>query len=200
VERLIGVLGGTFDPPHAGHLLLAKRAHKALKLDKVLWVVTPSPPHKLNMSISPLSARIKMVEQSIHSLPAFELSNADISRPAPHYAVGTLHWLRDHYPGRKFAYLMGSDSLMDLPNWHDPIKFINLCEILAVMHRIGTMVNMEELEKGLPGITSKTFFLEGVQDEISAFDIRKRVRKGEAYDELVPANVAEIIEHLGLYT
>ena len=200
MERLIGVLGGTFDPPHRGHLLLAQKAHKALDLDKVLWVVTPSPPHKLNMPISPLSARIRMVEKSIDSFPAFEISDADSSRPTPHYAVGTLKWLKDLHPGRKFAYLMGSDSLQDLPRWHAPLEFIKLCEIVAVMHRIGSVVDLVELEKELPGITSKTLFLQGVKYEISAITIRKRVRNGEAYAHFVPAGVAEIIRNLGLYT
>ncbi len=200
MERIIGVLGGTFDPPHTGHLLLAKRAQNVLNLDKVLWVVTPSPPHKLNLLISPLSARIRMVEQSIRTIPAFELSNADSNRSAPYYAVGTLQWLRDHHPGRKFAYLMGSDSLRELPSWHAPLEFIKLCEIIAVMHRIGSVVNLEELEKNLPGITSKTILIEGAQDEISAITIRQRVRSGEAYADLVPAGVADIIENLGLYT
>lgn len=196
---LVGVLGGTFDPPHIGHLVLADIGSWALDLGKVLWVVTAQPPHKPDTPISSIEDRITMVEMVIGDDPAFELSYADIDRPGPHYAIETLRWLGERYNGVDFAYLMGADSLMDLPTWHDPMGFLDICGVLGVMRRPGVEVDMLELEYKLPGVTGKVTFFDAPLIGISGQDIRRRVRNREPFRYLLPQGLVEFIEEKGLY-
>jgi nicotinate-nucleotide adenylyltransferase len=196
---LIGVLGGTFDPPHMGHLILADIGKWVLELERVLWVVTAQPPHKPDAPISPIEDRIAMVEMTIMDNPAFELSLADIERPGPHYAIDTIRWLAERYQGAHFAYLMGADSLNDLPTWHNPLGFLEVCGVLGVMRRPGIEVNMQALESELPGVTGKVTFFDAPLIGCSARDIRRRVRNGEPFRYLLPPGIANFVEEKGLY-
>ena len=105
----LGVFGGTFDPPHIGHLILAAEALDQLQLDKVLWLLTPFPPHKISQSITPLLQRLQMLQAALVDEPRFELSRLDIDRPPLHYAVDTLALLRQNVPSAQLVYLMGED-------------------------------------------------------------------------------------------
>ncbi len=196
---LIGVFGGTFDPPHYGHLNLATSASIALGLEKVLWVVTALPPHKPGVPITPLAARVAMVEATIGEDPRFELSKADIDRPGPHFALDTMRWLKERDPGGDFLYLMGEDSLRDLPTWHEPQRFLEVCEALGVMRRPEVEVDLDALERILPGIRAKARFFEAPLIACSSREIRRRVRDGEAFRHLVPRAVADIIDQSRLY-
>jgi nicotinate-nucleotide adenylyltransferase len=196
---LVGVLGGTFDPPHIGHLVLADIGRWALDLEKVLWVVTANPPHKPDVPISSIEDRIAMVEMATGDDPAFELSYADIERPGPHYAIDTLRWLTERYDDKDFVYLMGADSLMDLPTWHDPMGFLDICGVLGVMRRPGVEVDMLELESILPGVTGKVTFFDAPLIGISGQDIRRRVRNREPFRYLLSQGLVEFIVEKGLY-
>jgi nicotinate-nucleotide adenylyltransferase len=196
---MIGVLGGTFDPPHLGHVALAKSAHSSLKLARVLWVVTADPPHKPNDPISPVEDRLAMVRAAVQGSPGFEISRVDIDRPAPHYALDTMKILRGHYPDTRLAYLMGSDSLRDLPKWHEPDRFMEACDLLVVLRRPEADPDLEQLAATLPGIIAKLEMLPPPIVDISAQDIRRRVRLGEPYSHLVPSGVAKIIIARNLY-
>jgi nicotinate-nucleotide adenylyltransferase len=196
---LIGVLGGTFDPPHMGHLVLADTGRWALKLERVLWVVTAQPPHKSDTPISSVEDRIAMVEMTIVDNLAFELSHADIERPGPHYAIDTLRWLAERDQGVQFAYLMGADSLKNLPTWHDPLGFLNECSVLGVMRRPDIEVDMQKLESELPGVTGKVTFFNAPLIGCSGRDIQRRVRNREPFQYLVPPGIADFIEEKGLY-
>ncbi|OGO17353.1 MAG: nicotinate (nicotinamide) nucleotide adenylyltransferase [Chloroflexi bacterium RBG_16_48_8] len=196
---LIGVLGGTFDPPHIGHLILADEGRDALGLEKVFWVLTPSPPHKLNQTLTPLEYRLRMVQETIKDNPAFQLSEADIHRSPPHYSVGTMEWLAEHHPDLRFVFIMGSDSFRDLPTWHEPHRFVKLCAGLGVMQREGVVLDLEAIEREIPGISAKTHFFDVPMIGISGNDIRERVREGAPYRYLVPHGVSEIIHQVGLY-
>lgn len=199
MARLTGVFGGTFDPPHHGHRILADEARHAFGLEKVLWVVTALPPHKPGRPISPIEVRVQMVQAAIAGDPGFELSRADIDRPGPHYTLDTLRWLSDRSPGMDWVYLIGSDSLHDLPTWHEPLKILDACAFLAVMERPGVDVDFDQLERDLPGIRQKARFFVAPWVEISGREIRDRVCEGRAYRYLVPPGVPEIIEHHRLY-
>jgi len=199
MARLIGVLGGTFDPPHIGHLTLAYFGRRILDLHQVLWVVTAVPPHKPAEPITPIEYRAAMVQAAIDVIPYFELSRADMDRPGPHFAIDTLRWLVENYQGDDFIYLMGADSLNDLPKWHDPEGFLEICTKLGVMERSGVVVDMHTLEVDLPGISKKVHFFDVPLVECSARDIRRRVSEGEPFRHLVPPRVAEIIVNKGLY-
>jgi nicotinate-nucleotide adenylyltransferase len=195
---LTGVFGGTFDPPHLGHLILADEARVTLGLERVLWVVTGDPPHKSDRSISQAKLRWEMVQAAIGDTPAFECSSVDLDRPGPHYAVDTLHQL--HQEGHQnLAYIMGSDSLHDLPSWHEPLALVAACDIIGVMRRQGAQLDLDELERKLPGLRDKVRLFEAPFIGISGHDIRQRVSDGRAFWYLVLPRVGEVIEKNGLY-
>ncbi len=195
----IGIFGGTFDPPHLGHLILAAEAYYQLGLARLLWVLTPTPPHKPGIPISPLEDRLILVQAAIASDPSFELSRVDIERQPPHYALDTVLLLKDQYPTSELIYLMGGDSLHDLPTWHRPGEFVAACDTLGVMRRPGYPIDLTSLENVLPGITAKTCFVETPLVDISSSDIRCRVAAGEPFRYFVPKEVWELIEARNLY-
>jgi nicotinate-nucleotide adenylyltransferase len=199
MARLVGVLGGTFDPPHIGHLILADEGRAALGLEKVFWVLTPFPPHKSDQNITSLEFRLMMVEETIKENPHFHLSKADIDRPPPHYSVGTMEWLASHHPDLSFIYLMGSDSYQNLPSWHEPRKFVELCAGLGVMRRRRAAIDAATIENEIPGISAKTQPFDAPLISISGRDIRQRVRNGAPYRYLVPHGISEIIQKYQLY-
>ena len=106
-KRRLGIFGGTFDPPHMGHLILAAEARDQLALDLTIWVLTPDPPHKQGKDIASLEHRLAMVELAMADDPGFLLSHVDIDRPGPHYALDTVNLLRKEYPEDELIYLMG---------------------------------------------------------------------------------------------
>ncbi|OGO13214.1 MAG: nicotinate (nicotinamide) nucleotide adenylyltransferase [Chloroflexi bacterium RBG_16_47_49] len=195
----IGILGGTFDPPHIGHQILAAEALEQLKLDQVLWLLTPHPPHKKKRKITPIAHRLRMVELAIKGDSKFTLSRIDIDRQPPHYAVDTMSLLRDQAPGDEFYYLMGLDSLNDLLTWHRPANFVELCHGIAVMMRQGDILNLSRQEAKIPGLEAKLHLLQTPIIEISAKEIRKRVESGEQYRYFLPEKIYRYIADNRLY-
>ena len=195
----LGIFGGTFDPPHVGHLILAMEAYDQLNLDKVLWVLTPNPPHKIGKLITPANDRLRMINASIAQDAAFVLSRVDIDRPGPHYMSETVNLLHQQFPDAELVFLMGGDSLHDLPTWHEPKEFIKECDRLGVMHRVGEKINLEFLESALPGISLKVEFIEAPILEISSKKIRQLVSQEKPYRYYLLPNVYEIIQTNGLY-
>ncbi|PKN97067.1 MAG: nicotinate (nicotinamide) nucleotide adenylyltransferase [Chloroflexi bacterium HGW-Chloroflexi-4] len=177
----IGLFGGTFDPPHVGHLILAEECRTQLNLDLLLWAVTDNPPHKRYANVSPVEERVKLVEKAICGNPAFLLSRIDIDRPGPHYAIDTMNLLRKEYPDSKLFYLMGGDSLHDLPSWVRPQDFLRICDGIGVMRRHEDKVDLESLEKVLPGISNKVSIVDAPILEISSKQIRQRIADNEGY-------------------
>ncbi len=195
----IGILGGTFDPPHKGHLALARAAWRELALEQVLWVLTPAPPHKGHQEVAALEHRLAMVQRILRNEPAFCLSRVDVDRPPPHYAVDTLRLLAQQYPGVGLVYIMGGDSLRDLPLWWQAAEFVSLCRYLAVLPRPGVQVDLPALDCRLPGLAARVHFLEAPLLEISSSEIRRRIRAGESVRGLVPAAVERYIRQHRLY-
>jgi nicotinate-nucleotide adenylyltransferase len=195
----LGVFGGTFDPPHHAHRILAAEALEQLGLKRVLWVLTPDPPHKVDASITPLEQRLEMLKAALAGEERFELSRVDIERPPPHYALGTLQALHQQYPRSRLVFLMGGDSLRDLPSWHEPLAFLDACDELGVMRRSNDRLDLESLEKLLPTLKLKLRWIETPLLEISASWIRQRAGAGKAYRYYVPEAVYRIIEAHGLY-
>jgi nicotinate-nucleotide adenylyltransferase len=195
----LGVFGGTFDPPHIGHLILAEEALYQLGLDLVLWVLTPNPPHKGNRIISPLEVRLPLLQAAIQDQPRFLLSRIDIDRPPPHYAVDTLRLIQEQYPAASLSYLIGGDSLRDLPQWHAPANLLRLCSSLGVMQRPGGQVDLSALEINLPGITAHIRWIEAPLLEISATQIRKKIKSGQAYQFYLHPAVVQLIQERNYY-
>ncbi len=194
-----GIFGGTFDPPHVGHQILAAEAAAQLELERVLWVLTPNPPHKLAQSISPDRVRLRLVRAAAARNPLFEVSTIEFERPGPHYAVDTLDALALRYPGAALFYLMGGDSLRDLPTWYQPREFLARCSGVGVMRRPEDDIDLAVLERVLPGVTARVHFVDSPLLEISASGIRARVAAGLPYRYYVPPAVYRLIERLQLY-
>jgi len=195
----VGVFGGTFDPPHMGHLILAAEAVHQLSLDRLLWVLTQDPPHKHGHMIRPWEARLAMVRLAIAGDPAFEISRVDIDRPGPHYAVDTMNILSRQIPRTELFYLIGGDSLRDLPTWHQPRQFLQACAGLGVMRRPGDLINLDVLEGVLPGISSRVHFITAPLLEIASSDIRERIACGRPFRYYLPPAVYQYILETNLY-
>jgi nicotinate-nucleotide adenylyltransferase len=192
----IGIFGGTFDPPHIGHLILAAEAFAQLGLDRLLWVLTPDPPHKQDHSITPLPHRLEMVRLSLADAPQFEFSTVDMDRPGPHYALDTVRIIAAQNPGSNLVYLMGGDSLRDLPRWHRPGDFVAACQRIGVMRRPGDSIDLPGLDEQFPGLASKVCYVEAPLIDIAAHTIRARVAGGKPFRYfLLPGVYAYILAH-----
>jgi nicotinate-nucleotide adenylyltransferase len=195
----IGIFGGTFDPPHIGHLILAQEALEQLPLDQILWVLTPYPPHKTNQKISPLQDRMSMVLLAISENNRFKLSRIDIDRSPPHYAIDTVALLREKSPDDDFYYLMGADSVNDLTDWHTPERFVSICQGIVVMRRRGEKLETEKLETRFPGIKARLHLLDTPLIEISGTELRERVKRGKQIRYFVPDRIYHYILNHRLY-
>ena len=196
----LGIFGGTFDPPHLGHLILASEAQSQLGLDRVLWVLTAGPPHKSGQVLTSLEHRLDMLGAAIRDNPLFEISRVEIDRTPPYYALETVRILTQAYPGDALLYLMGGDSLRDLPSWHKPLEFVQACDAIGVMRRPGEQADLESLELLIPGISRKLRFVEAPLLEIASSDIRERVAAGRPFRYYLPPAVFQIILDRKLYT
>ena len=173
----LGVLGGTFDPPHYGHLTLAENGRVQLDLDRVLFAPAGQPPHKPDRPITPAHHRVAMVEAAIADNPAFALSRVDLDRPGPHYTVGMLALLRQEYPQAELFFLMGGDSLAQFLTWRDPAGVARQAR-LAVKRRPGRTSDLERLEHVVPGIRERLVWLDAPCLDVASSDLRRRVRAG----------------------
>lgn len=196
----IGIFGGTFNPPHIAHLVLADEACFQLSLDRLFWVLTADPPHKQGRPVLALQDRLDMLDAALASNPLFELSRVDIDRPAPHYAVDTMLLLKESYPADELIYLMGGDSLRDLHTWYKPRLFLEACHAIGVMRRPADQVDLPSIEQSIPGISSKVRFIHAPLLDISATSLRERITQGEPFRYYLPPPVYEIIRRRGLYS
>lgn len=195
----LGIFGGTFDPPHLGHLILAAEARYQLGLERILWVLTPNPPHKLDRELTPVETRLAMVIAAIDEEDEFELSRVDVDRNPPHFAVDTIDLLKALLPMARFTYLIGGDSLHDLPRWHEPLRLIESVEAIGVMRRPGDQIDLCELEEALPGVSEKIRWVDAPLLEISATEIRERASQGAPIEYYLPPRVFNIIRYQKLY-
>jgi nicotinate-nucleotide adenylyltransferase len=195
----LGILGGTFDPPHYGHLVLAENARAQLHLDRVLLVPAGQQPLKRDRDITPARHRAAMVEAAIAGNADFALSRVDLDRPGPHYTTDTLALLREKYPKADLFFLIGSDSLAQLGAWHDPAGILQRAW-LAVMLRPGWEADLDELARTVPGIRERLTWLDAPCLDISATDLRRRARQGLPLRYLLPPAVEVYVRKYRLYT
>lgn len=195
----IGVLGGTFDPVHLGHLILAEEARYQLELKRILWVLTPEPPHKAGKTILRWEDRWCMLDQAVAGNKTFEMSDVDIQREPPYYAVDTMRLLKEEFPRDQLIYLIGSDSLNDLPEWQQPRRLVDICDGLGIMIRPGITIDYPLLEEMLPGIQKKLIIMPAKSLDISSSNIRSRIASGHPYRYFLPPAVYDYIEENNLY-
>jgi nicotinate-nucleotide adenylyltransferase len=198
-RQQIGLFGGTFDPPHLGHLILASEAYSQLGLDRLLWILTPDPPHKQDQAITSIEHRLAMVNLAIEDNPSFELSRVELDRPGPHYTLDTVESIAEQYPDADITPIIGGDSLRDLPKWHRPKELLYACHWVGVMRRPGEAPNLDELERELPGISSKIHYVDAPLLEIASREIRSRIANGRPYRYYLPWPVYEYISQHHLY-
>jgi len=199
MTEFIGIFGGTFDPPHLGHLILAAEALNQLQLTRVLWVLTPQPPHKPERPITPLPQRLEMLKRALGSAPGFELSTIESDRPGPHYTLDTIDLLQAKFPSARLVLLFGGDSLRDLPTWRRPDEIITAVNAFGVMRRPGDEIDLPTLERSLPGLSAKVRFVNTPQLEISSSSIRQRVATGGHFRYYLPTGVYDYIQQTNLY-
>jgi len=195
----IGLFGGTFDPPHLGHLILASEAYSQLGLDRLLWILTPEPPHKQDQLITTIAHRLAMVKLAIEGNPTFELSRVELDRPGPHYTLDTVELIAEQYPDADVTPIIGGDSLRDLPKWSRPKELLQACHWVGVMRRPGEQENLEVLENDLPGISSKVHYVDAPLLEIASREIRTRIKDGKPYQYYLHPAVYEYIVDNHLY-
>lgn len=193
----IGIMGGTFDPIHTGHLMLAEQAREILSLDKVLFITAAVPPHKAECGISSAVDRHEMVKLAISDNPAFEPSELELNRKGMSYTVDTVETLVNLQPDCRFFLLLGSDEASSFGTWYRPCRIMELVSV-AVANRPGC--DVEASISGLKSeLASQVVRLQMPGVDISSTDIRSRVACGKSIKYMVPSNVAEYIQYRGLY-
>jgi nicotinate-nucleotide adenylyltransferase len=198
-----GILGGTFDPPHLGHLALAQEVYARLALDRVWFMPAGDPPHKRGRIINAAARRLAMVERAVAPDPRFGVLTLELERAGPSYTADTLRALRALWGAEAhLCLILGWDMLAYLPQWHRPEAVIAQADQIAAVHRIGAETppgEMERLTARLPGIAAKLVILPAPRFEISGTLLRERVASGLPVRYLVPDAVEEYIQTEGLY-
>lgn len=196
----IGVLGGTFDPIHIGHLVVADEVTARLGLDEVIFVPAGKPWLKSSTHILAAGHRLQMVRLAIAGKPHFRLSNLEIERAGPTYTVDTIRELKKNLGvDDEILFVLGWDNLIDLPRWHQPELLIPMCRLVAVP-RVGCPVpDLGSLDEAIPGLSKRVIMLDKPEIDISASVIRERVRQGLSISHLVPEAVERYIKEQGLY-
>ena len=185
----IGVLGGTFDPPHLGHLLVASDVHAALRLDRLLLVPSASPPHKQGKVRAPAEKRLEMMRAAVAGDDRFEVDDLELRRPGASYSVDTLRELRERYPDAELYFVVGMDQLKEFHTWREPEEVARLARLVGVSR------HGETPDPSGPVAVP----VEVTRIDLSATDIRDRIQAGQPIRYFVPDPVLEIIERDGLY-
>lgn len=191
----IGIYGGTFDPIHLGHLILAEQCREQCGLDEVWFVPAAHSPFKSGVDQTPGEQRLALVQAAIADHPAFRVSRCELDRSGPSWTVDTLEILHAENPARELFLLMGADSLQSLPLWHRPERIAELATIVGVNRGDRPLPDLNSLGDLADRVRIVT--MPGI--DLSATEIRERVRTGRSIRYLVPAAVEQLIGELGLY-
>ncbi len=196
----LGVIGGTFDPIHNGHLVVAEEVSAQLNLAEIILVPAGQPWLNKTSSISAAEHRLEMVRLAIVDRPYLRLSTVDMERPGPSYTVDTIAELQSQLnAGTELFFILGWDSLAELPQWQEPSRLVQMCHLVAVP-RVGCPPpDLKKLEAAVPGLSRSIILLDIPQIDVSATVIRQRVAKGLSIDQLVPEPVNRYIKQYKLY-
>lgn len=189
-SKTFGILGGTFDPPHIGHLILAQSALESLRLDQVIFIPTSIQPHKMNKVGTAGNIRLEMLELAIRGDSRFSISDIELTREGISYTVDTLTLLHKRYPDDNLYLLIGSDNVVDIAAWKGPEQIFSLCKVAAARR--------PDFAPGGPYVNRVRYFdMPSIQ--LSSTAIRNKVKEGKSIKYLVPASVEEYILTNGLY-
>ena len=196
----VGVLGGTFDPVHNGHLIIAEEAQAKLGLAKVLFIPAGRPWFKDGENVSDMGWRLDMLKLAVNGNPSFEIDTMELERAGATYTIDTVEELRKRMGGDvELFFIIGIDALSELGRWKEPERLASICHF-ATMRRPGfTELDLEAMEGEVPGVSGRVHLLDNVQVDISSSDIRERVERGQSIRYLVPPAVRAYIEEEGLY-
>jgi nicotinate-nucleotide adenylyltransferase len=200
VPGSLGILGGTFDPIHIGHLAVAEEVRERLGLERILFIPAARPPHKAGRPMSTADDRAAMVALAIAGNPRFELSRAELERPGPSYSVDTVAELRaagGRAPDPWF--ILSAEAAAELPTWHEPRRLLSLCRLVVVPRGGGVRLTPDWPARTFPGVGDRFAFLDGPELAISGSTIRERIRLGRSIRYLVPDAVIAYIGDHGLY-
>jgi nicotinate-nucleotide adenylyltransferase len=196
----IGILGGTFDPVHSGHLAIAEEAVASLGLDEVIFMPAGRPWLKADKPVSAAADRLQMVRLAIAGKPGYRLSAIEVEHRGPSYSADTVEEIKRQTGGADELYfIIGSDSLIDLPRWYHPEYLISLCRLVVVPRPCCPLPDLDALDAAVPGLLGRLTMLDKPQIDISASAIRERVAKGLSISHLVPEAVERYIAEVGLY-
>ena len=196
----IGILGGTFDPVHLGHIAIAEEARERLGLSCVLFIPAGQPWLKADGDITDSVHRAEMVKLAIADNPCFELSTVEVERSGPSYVVDTLDILRQQLgPEVRLFFLLGWDSLAEFHRWREPTRIVQMCKLVAIPRPAFELPDIEALNSLVPGIRQSIILLDMPQIDISSSEIRKIVASGLSIRGMVPEGVEKYIEEKKLY-
>ena len=196
----IGIFGGTFDPVHYGHLLLAETCREQLKLDEVRFVPAATPPHKLHDQISDGHVRADMLSLAVSGYREFVVDRRELKRKGPSYTVDTLAEFAAEFPGAELYFLAGADSLRDFLSWREPDRILELATLVACNRPGLPKLHAEQVAKWVgPEIADHVLTLQMPGTDISGSEIRERVREGRSLRFLMPRDVEVFVIEHGLY-
>jgi nicotinate-nucleotide adenylyltransferase len=198
----IGIFGGTFDPIHLGHLIVAEQCREQAELDQVWFVPAARPPHKLDRPLTRFDQRVEMIALAIAGQPSFRIDEVEKDRAGPSYTADTLEELRRLHPGREFWLLLGSDTIVDLPTWRDPARLVAGAGLIVIGRPGHAVPSAEEVRAmlRLPDDSPLRYLaIDSPLVDISSRDLRRRVGQGRSIRYLAPRAVECYIREKRLY-
>lgn len=195
----LGVFGGTFDPPHLGHLAAAQEALERCGLQRVLFVPSERNPLKLDDEMSPTEHRLAMVKLAIADDPRYVLSYADVGGDGPSFTVDLLERLRQEHAGAELAFIGGMDIPHELHRWREPLRVLDLARLIVISRPGSERVEPKSIDERLPGASRRITVVETPGVAISSTELRERAAEGRSLRYLVPDSVAAYIVEHGLY-
>jgi nicotinate-nucleotide adenylyltransferase len=190
--KRIGIFGGSFDPPHVGHLIVAHSALEQARLDKVVFVPAYFPPHKLGNKQTSAAARLAMAKLAVKGNSKFLVSDLEVKRKGISYTVDTLRWFKSRFENAELFFIIGGDSLSQFSTWKDPEEILNLAQLVVYPRPLQSLA---EIPVALP----RAQVLRGPMIEISSSDVRLKVSHGESIRYLVPDEVVRFVKKHKLY-
>ncbi|MGI6570464.1 MAG: nicotinate-nucleotide adenylyltransferase [Caldicoprobacterales bacterium] len=199
-NKRIGIMGGTFDPVHIGHLFIAEAVRDAFSLERVIFVPTGDPPHKKTSRLTPGLLRVEMLEHAICGNPFFQVSSMEVERKGTTYTIDTLKELTAQWPAARLYYIIGGDTLLDLKNWRSFEEVARLCSFLAYQRPGFEGETLEkEAERLSEDFGAEIHIFEGPHLDISSRSIRRRLAQNRTIRYLVPDRVVKYIKEHNLY-